>query len=492
MRKLLHLNPFKKRRGRRPVHEEDHAAADPYGYGNPSSPQQPAPPRARPAHFDANSTFRATLDDGQEIAMDSRGHWVEDDLASMPGSVDINDDPELPYAVDDVSNAREIRYLVQKTVLVLLLFIGLGLLGGGIYLVVKSDSALPALEDYRGSVRTYEAQDRTAVSLWAGTVNGATAQQRSEVMRGNGNIPSTETVYVTATVPVPSAGDSLDVALTFSPGPDLTVPNIPLSTLVEESITCERVVCSQRLSGAAGDCATSEDPFACNASTLEAGCVTRYGTTSRYSGLADCAEQGACGVCRFDGNLANLCLVVFGVNGARQWEYDPSYVSCNYPFTKRDYSATTHVAALPVTVRSSKDPYLALQRLTRGTGSFAEAPRSTSTGGIAMIVIACVCLVAAIALIVFVCFRWCTGDEDDDGEERGEDGARLSVRERLRLRRARRVRDMRRPYQSEPARVALNRVAEADRQTRVMRRVQREGAAMAAASANARDARPEG
>uniref|UniRef100_A0A7S1PN35 Transmembrane protein n=1 Tax=Neobodo designis TaxID=312471 RepID=A0A7S1PN35_NEODS len=355
--------------------------------------------------------------------------------------LDVDGDPDLPYAVDDPPLTKR---TLHKCGAVIALLLGLALLTFGIVLLVTEESPVTAEDRYRAAIEAFDSGPRSAIALWAGSIGGVRATEEVEQLLGVGGVPTTTSVFFAANLsvtPVQWAAAAKDVDVSFSPGPNFTLSRVAITQQRSSVQTCTRDACSRPAdAGSTANCRTSSVPFICSNASLQTKCQARFGPTAVYEGLSECVEDPAvCGSCRYQAYLADLCVVVRadGTTG-RSWSYVPTLASCVYPFTER---AWTHVrpAVIPVALRLDTDPYLALQAETKGTGSFAAAAGSISPVAVALIVIGALVAIGALAAGVVILLR------PSDEERRQEAIEKLSIRQRLQLKNAKLLRTARRP-----------------------------------------------
>lgn len=96
-----------------------------------------------------------------------------------------------------------------------------------------------------------------------------------------------------------------------------------------------------------------------------------------------CEVGSVCRTCLSMRYLASLCLVLDGATSSRypasqSWTPSFAFQSCTYPFDTPEYRSTPSIV-IPITVRSSGDPLLVLESVSRGTNVVDSNSDSHST-----------------------------------------------------------------------------------------------------------------
>lgn len=165
----------------------------------------------------------------------------------------------------------------------------------------------------------------------------------------------------------------------------------------------------------------------CTASAMRSVCRSMDSSASYAAHPGFCAKGDLCGVCSVSYSAAELCIVVdvkpphavvFGAagTGSKNCFYPALVPSPSSPTTliarQAYYVAPREANGTRVTVRLSNDPYLVLQRATKGTANFTLAEgelggyegdvglrsdRPHEDAGVALVAVGCVLLVLALA-----------------------------------------------------------------------------------------------
>lgn len=109
----------------------------------------------------------------------------------------------------------------------------------------------------------------------------------------------------------------------------------------------------------------------------------------------------------------NFCIQVVD-NNIQGWDANPNGVGCVYPFDSpslfEQYSYTTNITQLletsnfTFTLRSTKDPYVVLQAMTKGKMSLHAVEEEMRDNGINFITLACIVIVIALTLATTLFF----------------------------------------------------------------------------------------
>jgi hypothetical protein len=127
----------------------------------------------------------------------------------------------------------------------------------------------------------------------------------------------------------------------------------------------------------------------CGVDAVRQRCRDTYaGVLEPASPRTTCVADEFCGYCVFMAPLRGACLVV-DVQPDGRLLVSPTLASCTYPFTAQSYEFVppeVQTWAIEVQVVSSRDPFIALQRITGGTKSFGFDTTQRQTTGIATVV----------------------------------------------------------------------------------------------------------
>ncbi|PWV11318.1 Surface membrane protein [Trypanosoma cruzi] len=232
--------------------------------------------------------------------------------------------------------------------------------------------------------------DPTPMNDWTGTINNVPITVRRESLNVQG-VDGATSVFAEAVVSVSQRSSS---RLQVSVNVRTVTPFIrmaPFRSIEKTSYTCSSRDCKSRL-----NCQCNE-----LLNSFMNQCVASGGKFVRTPGM--CELDRTCGTCERTVYLRQLYLVVREVSNGKYAE-DTNLRSAMYAFGDLDNDYQPGVPST-VTVRlySSKDPYIALQRLTKGTNDLGLNPR---TVGIVLIVLGCLFLLLEIGVCTALICYW--------------------------------------------------------------------------------------
>eukprot|EP00758_Cryptobia_borreli_P013872 Tbor_TRINITY_DN5873_c0_g2::TRINITY_DN5873_c0_g2_i7::g.7145::m.7145 len=142
----------------------------------------------------------------------------------------------------------------------------------------------------------------------------------------------------------------------------------------------------------------------CSYSDMENYCKRRY-PSSKYKG-SGCQHKGQCGFCEYAVYIKDICAVASrNLSDPKRYIRDSSKESCNYPFTSTSFATTTKKhSGIELSLRTSDDPYIALQRITRGTNNFGLSKGQKMSIGFACLGVG-VLLIICMFVFIFVVYK---------------------------------------------------------------------------------------
>ncbi|KAF8291404.1 Surface membrane protein [Trypanosoma cruzi] len=230
----------------------------------------------------------------------------------------------------------------------------------------------------------------TPMNAWTGTINDVPIAVRRESLNVKG-VDGATSVFAEAVVSVSHMSSSrFQVSVnvrTVTPFNRMA----PFRTIEKTSYTCSSRDCKSRL-----NCQCNE-----LLNSFMNQCVASGGKFVRTPGM--CVLDRTCGTCERTVYLRQLYLVVREVSNGKYAE-DTNLRSAMYAFGDLDNDYQPGIPST-VTVRlySSKDPYIALQRLTKGTNDLGLNSR---TVGIVLIVLGCLFLMLEIGVCTALICYW--------------------------------------------------------------------------------------
>ncbi|RNC44701.1 trans-sialidase, partial [Trypanosoma cruzi] len=228
------------------------------------------------------------------------------------------------------------------------------------------------------------------MNAWTGTINGVPITLRRESLNVKG-VDGATSVFAEAIVPVSEAPPTeLPVFVNVS----TVFPFLRKAPFISVKKLFYRCFSSECKYGKDEKCKRECRNF-------EAKCIGMGGVFVFTS--TPCNVGEVCGECRLIFYLRQLYLVVREI-GNEKYVEDTKLRSARYAFGDLD---NDYQPGIPSTVKvrlySSKDPYIALQRLTKGTNDLGLNPR---TVGIVLIVLGCLFLMLEIGVCTALICYW--------------------------------------------------------------------------------------
>ncbi|RNE95071.1 surface glycoprotein [Trypanosoma conorhini] len=259
---------------------------------------------------------------------------------------------------------------------------------GGPALIIAGSVLLSQDDGRKAYNEAVKEFDPAPINAWTGTINGVPTNVVRKALNVHGASGATS-VFAEAVIPVRDPSSTLPVSVnvaTVAPFTRYAFFKIRKRSQYE----CSSTDCGRRRN------------CVCNAALIrfEDNCRASGGTFTHLPG--PCVLGSICGECKQTLYLTQLYLVAQEISKGKYIE-DTSLLSAKYDFGAfaNDYQPT---APGSVTVRlySDKDPYIALQRATKGTDKFGPKPR---TVGIVLIVLGSLFLLLEIGVCVaIICY----------------------------------------------------------------------------------------
>ncbi|ORC90510.1 putative procyclic form surface glycoprotein [Trypanosoma theileri] len=282
------------------------------------------------------------------------------------------------------------KYLKFVVAVVIFLFIaGAALIIVGSVFLSQKDGR----KEFKAAVKNF---NPTPIQAWTGTINDSTATVYHVPLNVDG-MPNVISVFTEATVQLKedskkkkSTPLSVDLFVNIS-----TVQNFTRSVTMMQSKS-PKYTCIPE------DCFPPGSECTCKAAlaTFENDCLSNEGEFDK--GKSKCGLSDICGTCSYTKYISTVYLVATEIRPGVFSEHKSMY-SAKYDFGKEahDYTAVKP-SSVAVRLYSDKDPFIALQRLTKGTGDFGVNRR---TAGITMVVLGCLLLLLEIGVCVaLICY----------------------------------------------------------------------------------------
>jgi hypothetical protein len=172
--------------------------------------------------------------------------------------------------------------------------------------------------------------------------------------------------------------------------PQFVTYAIPNRRNIDRKLRCDAPRCSE-------DCSSSV--YKCGGTRMREYCRNAFGG-SYDDASGSCSTGEVCGTCSFTGTLSRAC-VVMGVteNGIVR---PSTQTSCYYPFDEHEYLPSASTATIEV--MSERDPFITLERLTKGSGDFGMTKGRQRKIGIALL-IAGAAVTVAMSAVMFAFIR---------------------------------------------------------------------------------------
>jgi hypothetical protein len=250
-------------------------------------------------------------------------------------------------------------FRVVGYILACCILLGFVLLVIGIVLYFAPDYVVNEISEYNDAVETFNLS-----FSWNGTITGTTATMTD--------------------APVPVKGYLVGVASGVSRFAEVVIANTTDSiTFVFQQLVApiNRSLSRQMTMHAPLTC----DLSSCNSTYMSAKCAAEY-RGSYAAPTGDCLYGSMCGMCDYTGFIQSFCAVVDRVNETA-WRDSATYETCEYPFSSgSQIYGVEPLAAVPVRLYDSGDPYIALQRITLGSNVLTQPPQVSGTGTVLIVV----------------------------------------------------------------------------------------------------------
>jgi hypothetical protein len=96
---------------------------------------------------------------------------------------------------------------------------------------------------------------------------------------------------------------------------------------------------------------------------------------------------------------------------AQRWRVSTIGTACTYPFGEQEYSETFS-ASITGTVLSDKDPYVSLQRITKGSNDFGVSLTQKHRVGVALVVVGIIFAIPVYGILAAVIYYFCVRAPD--------------------------------------------------------------------------------
>lgn len=136
-------------------------------------------------------------------------------------------------------------------------------------------------------------------------------------------------------------------------------------------------------------------------------------TAATWSGPNRC-EKGDCGTCTFNVYLAKYCVAV--AKNGNTWSLD-TITTCFY--NSDSIFVNNNPSTVEFQVRQNGDPFIALQRITKGSEDFGITSGQQTTTGLILIILGAV-MIAGMCIVAFIVYKLIKkyivkDDEDNNG-----------------------------------------------------------------------------
>nr|AGN32959.1 procyclic form surface glycoprotein [Trypanosoma rangeli] len=264
---------------------------------------------------------------------------------------------------------------------------------GGPALIIAGGILLNKGDGKKAFTEAVKEFDPTFINAWTGKINDAPITVRRESLNVQG-VTGATSVFAEAVIPVESSRSLGVISISVN------VFNVtPFSRRAALQTTRKSVFdCSSTSCRAGKSCRCDRE-----AREFQDKCIAMKGVFDAYPSW--CRSGHKCGQCTTAIYLSRLYLVVQEVSKGHYAE-DTALQSAKYAFgaMDNDYQPTMP-SEVAVRLYSNKDPYIALQRETSGTGEFGPNPR---TVGIILIVLGVLFLLLEVCVataIICYCTR---------------------------------------------------------------------------------------
>lgn len=258
----------------------------------------------------------------------------------------------------------------------------------GIVLLATPNDRADRVSRYNQAVASFNS---TGISGGSGWANG-------------GQIGGAAVTAVTESVPmeagqsgVDTTGTSVYVRNTQSPHSSVSSSQV---YAVNNVATFTRTLTKTRSFTTSISCPDSGST--CSSTTQSNKCSNLYGGT--YTG-SSCSSGSSCGSCSYSTFLTTYCAVASRTSAtANSWIEATSLQSCFYPFGTSSQRYASSSSSIEMRLMDSKDPFIALERETKGSADFGITAEQQRTTGIVLLVIGLV-IIGIMAIVIFVVIR---------------------------------------------------------------------------------------
>eukprot|EP00758_Cryptobia_borreli_P013870 Tbor_TRINITY_DN5873_c0_g2::TRINITY_DN5873_c0_g2_i4::g.7140::m.7140 len=272
----------------------------------------------------------------------------------------------------------------------------------GVVIIVSPNTRKDDVNAYNTAVADWKSGNAEAdVSGWLpGTIGNSQATKVTKPVVVDGSTddvsdPSIEVPFVRSSTPF---HDTVSASYNLN---NVDVFSITVTTSIPKTVS----VSCQRNRG-------------CSHSEMENNCKSRY-SSSKYTG-SGCQHKGQCGSCEYKVYIKDICAVASRkLSDPKRYIRDSSKESCNYPFTSTSFATTTKKhSGIELSLRTSDDPYIALQRITRGTNNFGLSKGQKMSIGFACLGVG-VLLIICMFVFIFVVYKLIMMATGKNGETQG-------------------------------------------------------------------------
>lgn len=272
----------------------------------------------------------------------------------------------------------------------------------GIIILMAPNTREEDVNAYNSAAKLFES---TPVVGWTGTIGVQTATQQSDEMEVESGsmegIDSFTSVYRQALV----SGEPATVNYTLATVAPITATMITTYFSSYDKVESGTATCTSS-SGCSGSSATSI-------------CQDKYGSTARTT--SSCNKDKSC-YCEYTTYLSTYCIVVAETAAGSNYSFDlsPTYKSCFYPFSSVDTQKfkTTTTNNIPFQLRLNTDPFIVMQRITKGDMDFGLTLAQQRMIGLVLLSIGCI-MVACVGVISFILYKIIQGFRESSAKKEG-------------------------------------------------------------------------
>lgn len=254
----------------------------------------------------------------------------------------------------------------------------------GIVIIASPNNRADNVKQYNSEVAAWSSQ--SDVNGWTGTIGGAASSivTSSATVKGNADDidkPTVTGIPLAQATPAYPTGSSASLSYNLAGVDAFTTSSFGVALAKTSALQCT----------SSGGCSTT---------VMRSKCTTQFSGT--YSGTG-CRKSGSCGTCSYNSFLSTYCTAAS--KSGSTYKADQTYKSCKYPFTATSNpTKSTRPATLTAQLRASDDPYLALQKITKGSNNFGISQGQQVGLGIALLIIG-ILLILCVVLLIFVVYK---------------------------------------------------------------------------------------